>query len=75
MRAVRWQDPQYIRVQVVPDPRIEADGDILALLNKDEDVLGVQTFATRHLSLDEAPHAYETLQKKQDGAVKIVFRP
>ena len=49
--------------------------DILALLNKDEDVLGVETFATHHLSLDEAPDAYETFQKKQDGAVKIVFRP
>jgi threonine dehydrogenase-like Zn-dependent dehydrogenase len=49
--------------------------DILALLNQDEDVLGVETFATHHLSLDEAPDAYETFQKKQDGAVKIVFRP
>ncbi|MDX6374945.1 MAG: hypothetical protein QOD98_3933 [Nocardioidaceae bacterium] len=49
--------------------------DILALLNKDEDVLGVESFATHHLSLDEAPDAYETFQKKQDGAIKIVFRP
>jgi threonine dehydrogenase-like Zn-dependent dehydrogenase len=49
--------------------------DILALLNKDEDVLGVETFATHHLSLEDAPDAYETFQKKQDGAVKIVFRP
>jgi threonine dehydrogenase-like Zn-dependent dehydrogenase len=49
--------------------------DILGLLNRDEDVLGVESFATHHLSLDEAPDAYETFQKKQDGAVKIVFRP
>jgi threonine dehydrogenase-like Zn-dependent dehydrogenase len=49
--------------------------DILALLDQDEDVLGVETFATHHLPLDEAPQAYETFQKKQDGAVKIVFRP
>ena len=49
--------------------------DILMLLNQDEDVLGVETFATHHLGLDEAPDAYETFQKKQDGAVKIVFRP
>jgi len=49
--------------------------DILQLLNRDEDVLGVETFATHHVSLDEAPDAYETFQKKQDGAVKIVFRP
>jgi threonine dehydrogenase-like Zn-dependent dehydrogenase len=49
--------------------------DILALLDQDEDVLGVETFATHHLPLDEAPQAYETFQKKQDGAIKIVFRP
>jgi threonine dehydrogenase-like Zn-dependent dehydrogenase len=49
--------------------------EILELLGQDEDVLGVESFATHHLPLDEAPQAYETFQKKQDGAVKIVFRP
>ena len=49
--------------------------DILELLERDEDVLGVESFATHHLPLEEAPQAYETFQKKQDGAVKIVFRP
>jgi threonine dehydrogenase-like Zn-dependent dehydrogenase len=49
--------------------------DILKLLEQDEDVLGVESFATHHLPLEEAPAAYETFQKKQDGAVKIVFRP
>ncbi len=48
---------------------------ILALLNQDEDVLGVEGFATHHVALEEAPDAYETFQKKEDGAVKIVFRP
>jgi threonine dehydrogenase-like Zn-dependent dehydrogenase len=49
--------------------------DILRLLDQDEDVLGVESFATHHLPLEEAPDAYETFQKKQDGAIKIVFRP
>jgi threonine dehydrogenase-like Zn-dependent dehydrogenase len=49
--------------------------DILALLDQDEDVLGVETFATHHLPLDEAPQAYAAFQKKEDGAVKVVFRP
>jgi threonine dehydrogenase-like Zn-dependent dehydrogenase len=49
--------------------------DIMKLLSQDEDVLGVESFATHHLPLDEAPQAYETFQKKEDGAVKIVFRP
>jgi threonine dehydrogenase-like Zn-dependent dehydrogenase len=50
-------------------------GDILELLDRDEDVLGVESFATHHLPLEEAPDAYATFQKKEDGAVKIVFRP
>jgi threonine dehydrogenase-like Zn-dependent dehydrogenase len=48
--------------------------DIMPLL-VDEDPLGVDTFATHRLPLDEAPHAYEIFQKKQDGAVKILLKP
>ena len=48
--------------------------DILPLLT-DDDPLGVDDFATHHLPLDEAPHAYEIFQRKDDGAVKIVFSP
>jgi threonine dehydrogenase-like Zn-dependent dehydrogenase len=39
------------------------------------DPWGVEDFATHHLPLDEAPTAYEKFQKKQDGFVKVVFRP
>ena len=48
--------------------------DILPLLG-DDDPLGVDDFATHHLPLSEAPHAYEIFQKKQDGAIKIVLKP
>jgi len=48
--------------------------DILPLLT-DDDPLGVDTFATHVLPLDQAPHAYEIFQKKQDGAVKIMLQP
>jgi threonine dehydrogenase-like Zn-dependent dehydrogenase len=48
--------------------------EILPLLT-DADPLGVDDFATHHLPLEQAPDAYEMFQKKQDGAVKIVFRP
>ena len=48
--------------------------DILPLLT-DTDPLGVDTFATHHLPLSEAPDAYGMFQKKQDGAVKILFNP
>lgn len=49
--------------------------EILPLLEGDEDVLGVEKFATHHLPLDQAPAAYEMFQKKSDGARKVVFRP
>ncbi|PUA80145.1 zinc-dependent alcohol dehydrogenase [Nocardioides currus] len=49
--------------------------DILALLLKDEDVLGVETFATQHLPLEDAPEAYRSFRDKEDGMVKVVFTP
>jgi threonine dehydrogenase-like Zn-dependent dehydrogenase len=48
--------------------------DILPLLT-DDDPLGVDSFATHHLPLADAPAAYETFQKKEDGMVKTVFKP
>ncbi|WP_026118864.1 alcohol dehydrogenase catalytic domain-containing protein [Nocardiopsis ganjiahuensis] len=48
--------------------------EILPLLD-DEDVLGVEDFATHHLSLEEAPQAYRDFQHKADGTFKVVFRP
>nr|WP_222108428.1 zinc-dependent alcohol dehydrogenase [Streptomyces cupreus] len=41
----------------------------------DEDPLGVDDFATHHVPLTDAPHAYEMFQRKQDGAVKVLMRP
>ncbi|MCV7053259.1 glutathione-dependent formaldehyde dehydrogenase [Mycobacterium heidelbergense] len=48
--------------------------DIMPLLT-DDDPLGVDGFATHVLPLDQAPHAYEIFQKKQDGAVKVILKP
>jgi threonine dehydrogenase-like Zn-dependent dehydrogenase len=48
--------------------------EILPLLT-DDDPLGVDTFATHRLPLEEAPHAYDIFQNKKDGAVKIVLQP
>ena len=48
---------------------------IMPLLMDDADPLGVDSLATHKLPLDEAPHAYEIFQKKQDGAIKIVLKP
>ncbi len=47
---------------------------ILPLLT-DDDPLGVDGFATHHLPLHEAPDAYASFQKKDDGMMKVVFHP
>jgi threonine dehydrogenase-like Zn-dependent dehydrogenase len=48
--------------------------EILPLLT-DGDPLGAEHFHTHQLPLSDGPQAYETFQRKQDGAVKIVFKP
>jgi threonine dehydrogenase-like Zn-dependent dehydrogenase len=48
--------------------------DLMPLLT-DADPLGTGDLATHLLPLDQAPHAYEIFQKKQDGAIKIIFQP
>jgi threonine dehydrogenase-like Zn-dependent dehydrogenase len=48
--------------------------DILPLLD-DEDVLGVDGFATHHVALEDAPQAYADFQQKANGTVKVVFHP
>jgi threonine dehydrogenase-like Zn-dependent dehydrogenase len=49
--------------------------EIMPLLEGDGDPLGVEDLATHHVPLEDAPHAYEIFQKKEDGAVKILLQP
>jgi threonine dehydrogenase-like Zn-dependent dehydrogenase len=48
--------------------------EILPLLT-DDDPLGTEDFATHRLPLEDAPRAYETFQKKNDGMVKVLLKP
>jgi threonine dehydrogenase-like Zn-dependent dehydrogenase len=48
---------------------------IMPLIEDDSDPLGVEDLATHKLPLQEAPHAYEIFQRKQDGAIKILLQP
>jgi len=48
--------------------------DILPLLG-DDDPLGVDSFASHRLPLEQAPAAYEKFQKKEDGYVKVLLQP
>jgi threonine dehydrogenase-like Zn-dependent dehydrogenase len=49
--------------------------DIMPLVSDESDPLGVEDFATHHVPLSDAPHAYEIFQKKEDGAFKILLKP
>jgi threonine dehydrogenase-like Zn-dependent dehydrogenase len=48
--------------------------DIMPLLTE-KDALGVEDFATHRMKLEDAPHAYDIFQKKEDGAIKIILEP
>jgi threonine dehydrogenase-like Zn-dependent dehydrogenase len=49
--------------------------DLLDVLGADEDVLGVEDFHTHVLPLAEAPEAYAKFRAKEDGMVKVLFKP
>jgi threonine dehydrogenase-like Zn-dependent dehydrogenase len=49
--------------------------DLLPLVEDPADPLDVEGLATHKVPLSEAPHMYETFQKKQDGAIKVVLKP
>lgn len=49
--------------------------EIMPLLTGDDDPLGVDTFATHRVPLDQAPQAYENFQQKKDGTVKVLLKP
>lgn len=49
--------------------------DDLRSLLEEGDTFGVEEFATHRMPLEEAAHAYDIFQKKEDGAIKIVLKP
>ena len=54
---------------------VRAHTDELLAILQDGDPWDVESFATHHLPLEDAPDAYEKFQKKEDGHVKVVFQP
>jgi threonine dehydrogenase-like Zn-dependent dehydrogenase len=54
---------------------VRAWSDQILPLLADGDPLGTDDFATHHLPLEQAPHAYEIFQKKAEGAIKILLHP
>jgi len=46
---------------------------LLPLVSGDDDPLGTEDLATHKLPLEQAPEAYESFQKKQDGVIKVLL--
>jgi threonine dehydrogenase-like Zn-dependent dehydrogenase len=49
--------------------------EILPVVQKDGDVLGLETLATHRPSLEQAPEYYKIFQEKADGCLKVVLKP
>ena len=49
--------------------------EMLPVVAADGDPLGLESLATHHLPLEEAPRGYELFQKKEDGCFKVVLKP
>lgn len=49
--------------------------EILPVLQRDDDPLGVLDLRTHRVPLEDAPAWYETFQKKEDGCIKVVLDP
>ncbi|MBV9792485.1 MAG: glutathione-dependent formaldehyde dehydrogenase [Actinobacteria bacterium] len=49
--------------------------DLMPIVSDESDPLGLRTFATHHLPLEEAPHGYEIFRDKADGCLKVVLLP
>jgi threonine dehydrogenase-like Zn-dependent dehydrogenase len=49
--------------------------ELMPLVADDSDPLATEDLATHRLPVTEGPRGYETFQKKEDGAIKIVLKP
>jgi threonine dehydrogenase-like Zn-dependent dehydrogenase len=49
--------------------------ELLAIVGQGQDVLGLESLATHHVPLTDAPAAYEMFRSKQDGCIKVVLDP
>jgi threonine dehydrogenase-like Zn-dependent dehydrogenase len=49
--------------------------DLMPMVADGSDPLGVTSFATHHLPLEQAPQGYEIFRNKDEGCIKVVLQP
>jgi threonine dehydrogenase-like Zn-dependent dehydrogenase len=50
-------------------------GELLEIVSRPEDVLGLESLATHHVPLSQAPDMYAVFQRKDDNCLKVVMTP
>jgi threonine dehydrogenase-like Zn-dependent dehydrogenase len=48
---------------------------LMPMVSDAQDPLGLTSFATHHLPLEDAPHGYEIFRDKEDDCLKVVLKP
>ena len=49
--------------------------ELVGIVEKEGDVLGLEQLATHRVPLEDAPEAYRMFQEKSDGCIKVVLKP
>lgn len=49
--------------------------ELLQIASRPDDVLGLESLATHHVALEDAPEMYKIFQEKKDGCIKVVLKP
>ena len=49
--------------------------DLMPMVTDTSDPLGVTSFATHDMPLEQAPHGYDIFRDKADGCLKVVLQP
>jgi threonine dehydrogenase-like Zn-dependent dehydrogenase len=71
MRALCWHGKGDVRVDTVPDPKIQHSRDAVIKIT----ACAICGSDLHLLDLEDAPAMYKKFRDKQDGVIKVVLRP
>ena len=76
MRALCWHGKGDVRVDTVPDPKIQHPRDAVIKMKLIQVGDIATSFVVTHPgSLEDAPEMHKTFRDKKDGVIKVVLRP
>lgn len=76
MRALCWHGKGDVRVDTVPDPKIQHPRDAVIKMKLIQAGDIATSFVVTHpASLEDAPEMYKKCGDNKDGVIKVVLRP